>query len=155
MKERKRPSNEWYRKRIEQTGDLEFRTGPVSDVETLQRAQSALAVAFGVLVRLERKNKNLSVAELAHRLQVDEDEIRNIEHDKNYRARPRTIVNFARLFELPIPKVMALAGATLSYDSRFTSVVQRFAAYSDDLGRLSNDERRTLNEFVEFLKHKG
>ncbi len=47
---------------------------------------------------------------------------------------------------------MKLAGATVSNDERFTAEVQRFAAFSDDLGVLTNEERRVLNEFVEFLK---
>jgi transcriptional regulator with XRE-family HTH domain len=147
-----RPSNEWYRKQIEQLGDSEVRTGPISPTDTDNQIQPPLTLAFSILVKLERRNKKLSVADLARVLQVEEEEVRRIEHDQSYRARPRTIIQFATHFGLPVTKIMKLAGATIANDHRFVAEVQRFAAYSDDLGALTSEERRTLNQFVEFLK---
>jgi ribosome-binding protein aMBF1 (putative translation factor) len=148
---RNRPSKEWYREQIAKMGDVDVRTA-AGTVEEGHRDKPQLTRAFSILVRLERRNKKLSVATLAESLQIEEEELRLIEHDQTYRARPRTIVNIAKHFGLPITKVMKLAGATVSNDERFTAEVQRFAAFSDDLGVLTNEERRVLNEFVEFLK---
>jgi DNA-binding XRE family transcriptional regulator len=59
------------------------------------------AIAFGALVRLDRRSCKLTVAGLAKALDVEEVEIRNIEHDPAYRARPRTILRIAQHFKLP------------------------------------------------------
>ena len=48
-----------------------------------------LRVALGVLVHQLRLKHGLSIAELARSAQISEDELRQVEHDPHYTARPR------------------------------------------------------------------
>ncbi|MGF6812762.1 transcriptional regulator with XRE-family HTH domain [Paraburkholderia sp. Clong3] len=155
MAHRIRPSADWYRRKIFSMEDNDYLIGPALDPETEEQSleDSANAVlAFGSLLRLERRNSRLTVAELARAIDVDEAEIRNIEHDPNYRARPRTILGIAKHFDLPPKEVMKLAGAAASNDDRFVEKAMLFAAHSDDLGGLTREEKQLLKAFVEYLR---
>ena len=154
MAERRILDANWYRRNIERDGDLDFMVGPMSALANRQE-ELPITMAFGTLVRLERRSKGLSVVQLAKKLSIDEDEVRLIEHDASYRARPRTIVCIAEEFGLPSREVMKLAGAAQARDQAFEEAAYRFAAYSDDMGVLSLEEQRMLLSFVEFLKDKA
>lgn len=155
MDERNRPDRDWYRRKIEYMGDLDFGVGPVPQAEIPNAGIGSTTLAFGALVRLERRHKRLSVPQLAQAMHVEEDEIRRIEGDITYRARPRTIIAIAKHFDLPTKKLMKLAGAAIANDDSFRIEAQRFAAKSDDMGALSATERQMLQAFIEFLKSKG
>lgn len=162
MTERIRPSAEWYRSKImAMADDADSLAGPsifspshdeISN-EASSTAETTVA-AFSALVRLQRRDRKLSVAELASKLKVDETELRNIEGDPHYRARPRTILHIAQLFDLPPKEVMKLAGAAASNDTAFVREAARFAAHSEEMSSLSQEEKRILQEYVEFLRDK-
>ena len=150
MKEHNRPSEDWYQQKILEMGDHDYLIGQTPF--PLNECASESTMAFSALVRLERRNKGLTVAKLAEILDVEVDEIRSIEHNVTYHARPRTILNFARYFKLPKKEVMRLAGAAVSNDEGFCEKAMRFAARSDDIGALSREEQQLLSQFIEFLR---
>lgn len=153
MREKMRPSAEWYRRRILKGEDIDPIAGPLPpDLIKAEELTLGSRLAFGTFVRLERRGKKLSVAELASRLKVDEAEVRQIEHDPAYQARPRTIVNMANFFGVPSQALIKLSGAARSTDARFKTEVLRFAAHSDDIVGLSSEERAMLQEFVQLLR---
>lgn len=156
MTERIRPSADWYRRRIMSlSDDGNCLAGPSNfKTDEEQRALSAetTVAAFAALVRLQRRDRKLSVAQLALALKIDESDVRSIERDPNYRARPRTIMHIAELFDLPLKEVMKLAGAAASNDAAFVQEAVRFAAHSDEMGALSKEEKRLLRAYVEFLR---
>ncbi|MGN6526944.1 MAG: helix-turn-helix domain-containing protein [Burkholderiaceae bacterium] len=156
MTERIRPSADWYRRRISSlTDDGNCLAGPSTfkAVEEAKDSSSETTVAaFAALVRLQRRDRKLSVAELALALKVEESDIRSIERDPSYRARPRTIMHIAQLFDLPLKELMKLAGAAASNDAAFVQEAVRFAAHSDEMGALSKEEKRLLRAYVEFLR---
>lgn len=155
MAHRIRPSADWYRRKVLSMEGSDYLIGPAFDPQDadqqLEESASA-ALAFGSLLRLQRRNSRLTVAQLAKAMDVDEGEIRSIEHDASYRARPRTILSIARYFELPPKTVMKLAGAAAVNDDGFVENAMRFAAHSDDLGSLTKEEKQLLKKFVEFLR---
>lgn len=153
MADRIQLSTDWYHKKILEMGEYDFLIGPSHFPSDVKDAESNFSsIAFGVLLRLERRNRKLTVEMLANTLNIDSDEIRNIEHNPSYRAKPRTILGISKYFELPTKEVMKLAGAVASNDEVFTNSVMRFAARSDNMGALSREERQLLNQFVEFLR---
>ncbi|MCX4141118.1 helix-turn-helix domain-containing protein [Paraburkholderia sp. SEWSISQ10-3 4] len=158
MANRIRPSTDWYRRKVLSMEDGDYLIGPAFDpeIEAQPHEDSANPVlAFGSLLRLERRGRQLTVAELARAIDVDEAEIRSIEHDPNYRARPRTILSIAEHFDLPPKTVMKLAGAAASNDDGFVEKAMRFAAHSDDLGSLTKEEKQLLKKFVEYLRENS
>jgi len=110
-----------------------------------------LKMAFGTLVRQLRRRDQLSVAELSRKADVDEEELRHIEHDAAFKPRPRTVHHLANIFGMPTAKFMKLSGATVTVDARFQAEAVKFAARSDDLSQLTEAERHLLNDFVVFL----
>ena len=154
MANRRTLDADWYRRNIERSADLDFQAGPIP-VLALRNDPLPITVAFGTLVRLERRNKRLSVAQLAERLAVDEEEVRLIEHDTSYRAKPRTIICIANEFGLPRKEIMKLAGAAKSRDEPFEDAPLKVAGHSDDMGVLPPVGQRMLRSFVEFLKDQA
>lgn len=153
MTNRIRPSTDWYRRKIQTIGDRDCLVGPAIDLQEEFAEHNAIhLLAFGTLVRLERRNSKLTVADLAKALDIEEEEIREIEHDPQYKARPRTILEIARYFNLPPKTVMKLAGAAASNDEKFYEKAMKFAAHSDDIGTLNEEEKQLLRSFVEFLR---
>lgn len=153
MKEKIRPSSDWYRRKVFSMEDSDYVVGPPLDaIKQADVVNSDASLAFGSLLRLERRNRQLTVSAFAKNLDVDEDEIRSIEHDPRYKARPRTIMGIAKHFGLPAKEVMKLAGAAASNDERFTEKAMLFAAHSDDLGGLNKEEKQLLKSFVQFLR---
>lgn len=152
MPDRIRPTMDWYRQKIHSMPDDEPMIGPAFVVDKGEATASRTMQAFCTLVRLERRSMKLSVAQLAEAIDVEEGELRNIEHDATYRPRPRTILGIAKFFKLPPKEVMKLAGVAASNDEAFVEKAMRFAAHSDDMGALSDDERKLLKSFVEFLR---
>lgn len=153
MRERMRPSADWYRRRIMKGEDIDPIAGPLpSDLIETEESPLSSRIAFGTFVRLERRGKRMSIAELASKLRVDESEVRQIEHDPAYKVKPRTIVSLATFFGVPTQALIKLSGAARSIDAGFKTEALRFAAHSDDIVGLSADEQAMLREFVQFLK---
>lgn len=156
MNGKHRPDRQWYARMIQETLDDDFVVGPAFDAKAKEdaHAEQPLTVAFGLLVKLSRRAKRLSVEELAEKLSVDADELQCIEHKPEFRARPRTISKVANFFELPVAEVMKLAGAAVSNDVSFNSNALKFAAHSDDMAALTREEQEALKSFVRYLRDK-
>lgn len=158
-------SRDWLRDRILADPDVETEAGiPLADFEQLGMfiapdlvggAQDEkvveLKMAFGTVVRQLRRRDQMSIAELSQKADVEEEELRHIEHDAAYKPRPRTVHQLASTFRVPTAKFMKLSGATVTVDARFRAEAVKFAARSDDLSQLTDAERRLLNDFVAFL----
>lgn len=156
MPDRTRPTADWYRRKIHSMSDDEPMIGPAFAVDQGEAVRTRPTMqAFGTLVRLERRAKKLSVTQLATAIDVDEAELRHIEHDATYKPRPRTILGIAKFFDLPAKEMMKLAGAAASNDEAFIEQAMRFAAHSDDMGALSDDEKKLLKTFVAFLRDQA
>lgn len=163
-------SRDWLRSRISADPDVETDAGAAfSEFEELgmfvapdlvdapqKDSVKELSIAFGTLVRQLRRRDQLTVVELAKKADVEEEELRRIEHDASYKPRPRTVYQLANTFKVATERLMKLSGAKASNDERFKEEALKFAARSDDLSRLTDEERRLLNDFVAFLsKQEG
>lgn len=155
MNSRNRPSRQWYARMITDTLDDDFVVGPAAFSAINKESNEApLTVAFGMLVRLARRSKKLSLEQLAEKLSVEATEIHRIERDPGYHARPRTISAIAKFFDLPLTELMKLAGAAVSNDETFRSKALKFAAHSDDMSILNAEEQEMLRSFIRYLREK-
>lgn len=156
MKSRYRPDRQWYARMIQGTLDDDFVIGPAFDARANEapHTEQPLTVAFGLLVRFSRRAKRLSVVELAEKLSVEAEELHHIERDPEFRARPRTISKVANFFNLPVGEVMKLAGAAVSNDDSFYTKALKFAAHSDDMAALTQEEQEALKSFIRYLRDK-
>lgn len=114
-------------------------------------AERSESLAFGTLVQLLRRREGIASDVLAKLVEVDVAELLEIERNIAGTVKPRTVHQLANHFNLPVKQLMHLAGVTISEDRYFYEEAVRFAARSEDLSSLSEQELRSLNDFVRFL----
>jgi len=150
----------WYERRLPQEGDLDVtvRTPDVEDCndEPTSRTQHPEDLfverhAFGALVQMLRRDRRLSIAQLAVEAQIEAAEIVAIERDPEYVPRPRTVHQLASFFGLSNRALLKLSNVTAVDNTTLRDAAVRFAAHSTKVIELSSDERQALSEFVKFL----
>ena len=115
----------------------------VAGVEDLHRG-------LGALIQMLRRNKRLSIEELATQARVDASELQGLERDPTFDPNPRTIFQLERYFNLRERSLVILSGA-VSVDDDVREEAVRFAASSENIHGLTKEERTLLNRFVKFL----
>ena len=164
-------SNEWLRRKIAADPDNDPEAGPSLSEKTegvveddLQAGNVAvmgdrnvvqLRVALGVLVRQLRLKEGLSVAELAERAQVSEDELRQVEHDPHYTARPRLIHRLSGYFNVSLITLSQMSGATHAVERKLYNEAIKYAAWSEDVSVLTTEQLEALNAFVALLNERS
>jgi transcriptional regulator with XRE-family HTH domain len=114
-----------------------------------------LRIALGVLVRQLRIKEGLSIAQLSERAQVAEDELRQVEHNPAYTARPRLIYQLSNFFQVSLVNLSQMSGTTHSVNRALYNAAVKYAAYSDDVSTLTDDERQALDAFVAMLNERS
>lgn len=109
------------------------------------------AYAFGALVQLLRRDRRLTVDQLASAVEVGMPELFSIERDPRYIPKPSTVFQISRYFGLPDRPLMKLANVTTTQNNRLRDAAVRFAASSSRGMELAGEERAALAEFVQFL----
>ena len=166
-------SNDWLRRTIASDPDVDAEAGPplsgsteIEDVHCdVPQAENVavmgdrnavqLRVALGVLVRQLRLKTELSVAELAERAQVSEDELYQVEHDPHYTAHPRLIYQLSEYFDVSLSNLSQMSGATHEVDRVLYNTSVKYAARADDMSTLTNEERESLDVFVTVLNERS
>jgi len=149
----------WLRDRIISEPDMECEIDVPAerDQEIAVDEQHSLEVnVLGAVVVQIRRRDRLTVAQLADRVRVDEDEIASIEQDRHFLPEPRTLHQLSTYMKIPAVNLIKLTPDAANADEEFHDAALEFAASSEDLSALSRIERRRLNDFVKYLaKHKG
>lgn len=122
-----------------------------SDVIPIDRGR----LAFGRFVRLMRRQRQMSIEQMAARAELDAAELISIEEDIRYKPEPRTVYRIAELFALPQQRLMELSGLAFAQDSTVREEAVRFAARSESTERLTEQERDALEEFLSVLSGKA
>lgn len=107
--------------------------------------------AFGTLVAMLRRDRMLSVEELAKDARISAADLLNIEVDPKYVPSPRAVHQLAEYFHIPQRSLLKLANVTIVHNDRLRDAAVRFAASSSQVMKLSREERAALTEFVDFL----
>ena len=109
---------------------------------------------FREVIKNLRRNRGLTVDQLAKRIDIDRDEITSMEQDSNYRPFPNTLYKLSKFYGISQRKLAELAGAITNVPQEMREQASRFAAQSDSFSKLTLEEKRTLDEFVKFLKEE-
>ncbi len=152
----------WYKARIAQEGDLDVTAGvPLDEHENTQAGTEQPAQptedavlglhVFGSLVQMLRRERRLSVEQLAVKARVDAVEIVAIERDPRFIPKPRTVHQLAHYFRLPERALAKLSNITTVHSSQLEDAAVRFAANSESVMELNREERQALADFVKFL----
>ncbi len=157
------PTRDWLMKVVEMEADCDISAGPVMPVVEVDCPASAALVevkrekvhtAFSTLMRQLRLEKNLTVEELAQRIEVEPEQLHRIERHIGFKPPPRTLHRLAEWHRLPVKTVIQMAGGVKSMNRSLEDSVLCFAAKSESFERLNSDEKRLLNDFVQCLREQ-
>lgn len=157
-------SADWLRRKIASGPDVELQAGrfvpDLSKSDEIKQGKVAvmvprnsvqLRIGFGTLVRQLRYRDGLSLQELAFQADVPEEELRQVETNPSYTARPRMIHNLSQHFGVSLRNLSQMSGSTAAVDRRLYNDVVAYAAHSDAAAPLSEEQRQVLNAFVATL----
>lgn len=109
--------------------------------------------AFHRVVQMLRRGRGLTVDKLARRADIDRDEIVAMERNNAYRPSPLTLHKLCKFYDIPERRMLVLAGAIKEAPQGFSERASRFAAQSESFAKLTEEEQRTLDDFVGFLRN--
>jgi len=142
-------SKEWWLENARAEGDAPVGAGPAA-LDARQHEDDT-RIAFGRFVSLMRRQRNLSVEQLAGAAEIDPSELLDIEEDVHYIPDARTVFRLAQTFRVSQPRLMQVAGLTRVKDAGLRQEAVRFAARSEPLQKLSPEEAAALEAFVAVL----
>lgn len=153
-------TNDWCLAAADREGNFEVGAGsiaadpipshPVQGALTANRSTEATQLAFGKLVQLLRRQKLLTIEQLASNARVEIEELLLIERDTDYHPEPRTVHQLAQVFHLRPKALMQLSGSSLPREDISREAV-RFAASSEPMEKLTKEEARAVEHFVAIL----
>ncbi|MBN2395128.1 MAG: helix-turn-helix transcriptional regulator [Candidatus Atribacteria bacterium] len=108
--------------------------------------------AFQTLVRLLRIKSGFDVEQFANKLGVDTDYIIELEHNISCRPTPLLLNKLSLIFKIPQQKLNLLAGAMKDIPQDLQIQASQFAAQLDSFAKLTDNEKKLVDEFVEFLR---
>jgi transcriptional regulator with XRE-family HTH domain len=107
---------------------------------------------FQEVVRGLRKNKSLSIDKFAKKSGIDREDVIAMERNPGYKPSPLDIHILSKFYKIPHRKLAILAGAIKEMPPKLQTEASKFAAQSESFSKLTDEERRTLDEFVKFLR---
>lgn len=111
--------------------------------------------AFQVLVRSLRKKQGLNVDQLAKKLEIDPGYVIELEQDISHRPSPLILYKLSSYFKIPQVMLNFLAGATKDIPPDLQIQASQFAAQSESFSKLTEDEKKLLDDFVRFLRQES
>jgi len=107
---------------------------------------------FQEIVRGLRKEKGLSIDQFAEKSGINRGDVIAMERQPEYKPSPLVIHKLSRFYTIPQKKLAYLAGAIKNLPPEIEAEASRFAAQSESFLKLTEEERKTLDEFVKFLR---
>lgn len=111
--------------------------------------------AFQEMARGLRKYKGLGIDKFAEKSGIDKADVIALERHLNYMPSPLVIHKLSKFYDIPQKKLAFLAGAIKDMPPEMEVEASRFAAQSESFSKLTDEERKTLDEFVKFLRTDG
>ena len=136
-------------------GDAEIGAGQVAiDPVFAGAAEDGPNIAFGRFVNLMRRQRSMSVEQLADYTDLDIADLFEIEINPYHKPDLRTVYQLAKYFKVSRPALMQVAGLAIPKDEKLFDEGVRFAARSESTARLSPEEGAALEAFVAVLSER-
>jgi transcriptional regulator with XRE-family HTH domain len=107
---------------------------------------------FHKVVQDLRRDRKMTVDELAKKTSIPRDELVAMERNPCYRPSPLTLHRLSTFYGIPQRRLAELAGAVRRIPDNLQEEASRFAAKSESFAKLSREEKKVLDAFVRFLK---
>jgi transcriptional regulator with XRE-family HTH domain len=102
------------------------------------------------LVLLWRREKQISVEDLAKQANLEPSEVLAVE-TANGRPGARVLYALSGVLQVSYEKLMTIAGNLVAQDATLSGAAVKFAARSEPMDKLTREEREALREFVRVL----
>jgi len=112
-------------------------------------------LALGRFVSLMRRNQGLSIEGLADRAGVEIGDLLAIEKDPHHLPEVHTLYRLSLSFGVSQKKLMGLSGLTRARDVRYIGEAVRYAALSESISELNDEEAAALDGFIRLLSENG
>jgi len=153
-------TNQWIANMAEREGDAEIGAGmlaydPVYHSKSDEvHVQDESRLALGRFVNLMRRRKRMTIEQLAESADIEVGELLSIEADLPQLPEPRTLYQLAEAFSVSQKKLMELSGLTRTKEAGFIDEAVRYAARSESLEDLNDDELAALDGLIMVLSEK-
>ena len=128
---------------------------PIFDGEAaLDEMRDESRLAFGRFVKLMRRGRGWTVEKMAENADIEMGEILSIEEDAHYPPDIRTVYQIADVFSVSQSRLMELSGLSKPKDVKFVEDAVRYAARSESIAALSDEEQAALDGFISVLTEK-
>ena len=111
-----------------------------------------LRLVFQEVVRGLRREKGLGIKQFAEKAGIDKADVIAMERHPGYKPSPLVIHRLSKFYKLPQKKLAILSGAIKDMPPKMEQEASRFAAQSESFAKLTEEERKTLDDFVRFLR---
>jgi ribosome-binding protein aMBF1 (putative translation factor) len=109
---------------------------------------------FQEVTRGLRRIKGLGIDKFVEKSGIDRADVIAMERHPGYKPSPLVIHKLSKFYDISQKKLAILAGAIKDMTPKVEAEVSRFAAQSESFSKLTDEERKTLDEFVKFLRSK-
>ena len=113
---------------------------------------NTLRYAFQLVLRNLRRRKGLTLDKLAEKTGLDPHELVAAERNAGYRPAPLTLHRLSEFYGVPEDRLAALAGAFREVPEGVSDSALRYAAQSDSFAKLTPEEQKALDQFIQALK---
>jgi transcriptional regulator with XRE-family HTH domain len=110
---------------------------------------------FREVIKNLRRSRGLTTDQLARKLDIDRKGIISMEQSSTYRPSPLMLFKLSKFYGVSQRKLAELAGFVTKINDEMKMQASRFAAQSDSFDNLTSEEKRTLDDFVRFLKEEA
>jgi transcriptional regulator with XRE-family HTH domain len=121
-------------------------------MNTSQNELGAMRLAFQEVVKGLRREKGLGVEQFAQKAGIDKNDVIAMERHPGFKPSPLVIHRLSKFYKIPQKKLAILAGAIRDLPPIMEQEASRFAAQSESFAKLTEEERKTLDKFVRFLR---
>ncbi len=113
---------------------------------------NVMRFVFQEVVRGLRKKKGLKIDQFAKKVGIERDEVVALERDVEYQPTPLILYKLSDFHKVSQRKLAVLAGAVKDVSIDMRKEASMFAAQHESFSKLTDEEKRTLDEFVKFLR---
>ena len=127
---------------------------PSPDADTHADGSDESRLALGKFVSLARRQHCLSIETLATKADIEVGELLSIERDAHHLPETRSLYQLATVFGVSQQKLMGLSGLTKPRDIRYVDEAIRYAALSESVARLTEEEQAALDGLIAVLSDR-
>lgn len=110
---------------------------------------------FQEVVKGLRRKLGLKVDQFANKIGIGKNDVLAMERNVTYLPTPLVLQKLSKFYGISQRKLAVLAGAIKDVTPEFSEETSRFAAKSESFSKLTEEEKRTLDEFVKFLRREA